>query len=68
MRHGSVILDVQEKIDGDVNDGCDWATGYAIKNDADLFVWDCDGLGVSLKRQVTDAFHGKKIDFAMFKG
>ncbi len=68
MRHGSVILNVQEKLDGDVNDGCDWATGYAIENNADLFVWDCDGLGVSLKRQVTDAFYGKKIDFVMFKG
>lgn len=68
FRHGSVVLDVQEKDDGDVNDGCDWATDYAIDHDADLFVWDCDGLGVTLKRQVGQAFNGKKIDFEMFKG
>ena len=67
-RHGSVIMDVCEKSDGDVNDGCDWATDYAIKVGADAFVWDGDGLGVSLKRQVAEAFQGKKIDYNMFKG
>lgn len=67
-RHGIVIKDVQEKVDGDVNDGCDWATEYAIQNNVDMFVWDCDGLGVSLKRQVNDALEGKKIEAVMFKG
>ncbi len=67
-RHGSVIVDVQEKDSGDVNDGCDWATDYAIQHGADIFTWDCDGLGVSLKRQVGDALFGKKIQAIMFKG
>ena len=39
-----------------------------IENDADLFIWDCDGMGVSLKRQVYEAFDGKKIDFRMYNG
>lgn len=68
LRHGSVILDVQEKTGLDVNDGCDWATSFAIEHGADLFTWDCDGLGVSLRRQVRDAFDGKKIEYDMFKG
>ena len=59
--HGSVVLDIQELITGDVNDGCDWATDYAINNNADLFVWDGDGLGVSLKRQVSEALDGKRL-------
>lgn len=67
-RHGNVILDVQEKESGDVNDGCDWATDYAISVGADLFTWDCDGMGISLKRQVADAFEGKKIEIRIFKG
>lgn len=67
-RHGSVILDVQEREIGDVNDGCDWATGYAIDKKADMFIWDCDGMGVSLKRQVSDAMAGKGINLVMFKG
>lgn len=68
MRHGSVFLAVKEKTTGDVNDGCDWATDFAIDNNADLFTWDCDGLGVTLRRQVSQAFEGKKIEFEMFKG
>lgn len=68
LRHGSVVLDVQEMATGDVNDGCDRATDNAIDSGADLFTWDCDGLGVTLRRQVSDALKGKRIDFEMFKG
>ena len=67
-RHGSVILDVQERDFGDVNDGCDWATDYAINVQVDVFVWDVGGMGVSLKRQVLDALEGKRIDPVMFNG
>lgn len=67
-RHGSVILDVLERKEGDVNEGCDWATSFAINKNADWFVWDCDGLGVSLKRQVTDALDGTRTGLVMFKG
>lgn len=67
-RHGSVVLDVQENKTGDANDGCDWALDYAIDKKVDLFSWDCDGMGVALKRQVTKAIDGKKIDYFMFKG
>ena len=67
-RHGSVIMDIQENDTGDANEGCDWALDYAIGNQADCFNWDCDGMGVSLKRQVSTALNGKKIDFTMFKG
>jgi len=33
-----------------------------------LFTWDCDGLGVSLNRQVSQAFNGIKTEVRMFKG
>lgn len=68
LRHGSVVLDVKEKATGDVNEGCDWALDLAINAQADQFVWDCDGMGVSLKRQVEKALAGKKIEAIMFKG
>lgn len=67
-RHGSVFLDIRESRFGDVNDGCDWATDFAINNRANQFTWDCDGLGVTLKRQVAQSLEGKGIDFQMFKG
>ena len=68
FRHGSVLLDLQEKIDGDINEGGDWATGLAINHNSDAFTWDCDGMGVGLNRQVNKAFNGKHTRLSMFKG
>ena len=39
---------------GDVSEGCDWATDYAIKKKAQEFIWDGDGMGIGLRRQVAD--------------
>lgn len=67
-RHGSLFKDVTEYRINDVNAGCDWATDYACAVDADYFIWDCDGLGVSLRRQVGEALGPKRIDYQEFKG
>lgn len=68
IRQGSVILDAQLRDFGEVNDGMDWALNKAIDANANLFVWDADGMGLGLKRQVADTLRGRKIDFAMFHG
>lgn len=68
LRHGSVILDVQEKTTGNVNEGCDWATGLAINARVDAYTWDCDGMGCALNAQVTKSFDGKHTRIAMFRG
>ncbi len=67
-RHGSVVLDVQEKSGLDVNEGCDWALDYAIERQADVYIWDCDGLGASLRRQTLDSIAGKKMEHVEFRG
>jgi phage terminase large subunit len=67
-RHGSVLVDLQEKIDGDIHEGGDWATGLALRHNVDAFTWDCDGMGVGLNRQVTREFEGKPTLISMFKG
>lgn len=67
-RHGSVILNVLEKKDGDVNQGSDWALGYAISNKVDHYTWDVGGMGVTLKRDVDKSLEGKKIQANMFNG
>jgi len=67
-RHGSILRTVKEKTKGEIDEGCDWATGLAIKNRADLFVWDGDGMGAGLKSQVKTAFNGKQINTEMFRG
>lgn len=68
LRHGSVFLDVRDKEDGDCNEGCDWALDMAVDARADHFVWDGDGMGAPLKRQVNEKLAGKKIEIVMFKG
>ena len=67
-RHGSVILDAQEKSGFDVNEGCDWAVDYAIEVQADVYIWDCDGLGAGIRRQTLEAITGKKMDHVEFRG
>ncbi len=67
-RHGSVLLDVIENENGDVNEGCDWAVDYALREGADTFGWDAGGMGVTLKRQVDHSLEGKRTDGVMFNG
>lgn len=68
IRHGSVITHVMEKTDGDINEGGDWATGLCNDLGIDSYTWDCDGMGVGLSRQTTEAFYQKSISITMFKG
>jgi phage terminase large subunit len=68
LRHGSIFLKIKEKRDGEIDEGCDWATDMAIKDGADWFIWDGDGMGAGLKRQVADAFRGTKVQTHMFRG
>jgi phage terminase large subunit len=67
-RHGSVVLDVQEKINGDITDGCKWATGLAVNHRVDSFTWDCDGMGVGLNGDIERVFRGKHTKLTQFKG
>lgn len=68
IRHGSVILDAQENDRDDVNDACDWALDITINNRCDVFRWDCDGLGLTLKRQVSQSLTNRSIRYEMFRG
>ena len=68
LRHGSIILRAEALDTGEIDEGCDWATGKAAKDDADWFVWDGDGMGAGLKRQISQAFEGTKTKFHMFRG
>lgn len=68
FRHGMLFKDVASMEHGDVNDGLDWATEYAINKGAQAFTWDCDGLGAALRRDVSENFKGQTIDQVIFKG
>lgn len=68
LRKGSVVLDICEKITGDVNEGMDWALRKAREAQADWFVWDCDGMGIALKRQVDAELESTKMHKHQFRG
>ena len=67
-RHGILIKDVLEEEHGDINEGADWAIDYAQSVRPDVFVWDCDGMGIGLRRQFTQAFNGKHTRLELFHG
>jgi len=68
MRQGSVVMDIQEMITGNVNEGAHWACGLANQHQVDAYTWDCDGLGAALAEQTSKAFESTGRQVAMFKG
>lgn len=68
VRKGMVYHYVGEIDAKDGNEACDKATEVAINNNSDLFVWDGDGMGALLRRQVSEAFTGIKCDLRMYRG
>ena len=68
LRHGSIIESVRSKDKGEIDEVCDWATGHATNDRTDWFVWDGDGMGTGLKRQVQTAFEDTKTQYHMFRG
>ena len=68
VRQGNIILDVQERDDLDVNQGCDWALAECVNQHCELFEWDVGGMGIALKRQVNNALASKNIDVHQFNG
>jgi phage terminase large subunit len=68
LRHGSIITKVLRKDSGEIDEVCDWATDEALRDGADWFVWDGDGMGTGLKGQIAKAFNGTRTKWHMFRG
>lgn len=66
--HGVVVKDVVANETGFIDTATDWATSYANDKRVDVFTWDADGMGMGLKRQIAQAFDGKKIIVEAFQG
>ena len=67
-RTGILYTDVDEIEAKDGNEACDLATARAIANNSDLFVWDADGMGALLRRQIGDSFKGIKCELRAYRG
>lgn len=68
LKHGSIIQKVKSKTKGSIDETCDWATDNARDDNADWFIWDEDGMGAGLKRQISDNFKGTKTKYHGFRG
>jgi phage terminase large subunit len=68
LRHGSIIKVVDELTRGEIDQGVDWAIGLTLKHQADWFIWDGDGMGAGLKRQVSNSLDGTRTQYFMFRG
>jgi len=68
FRHGVVFTRIEEKIDGDGNEGGHWAAGLAQIDGADYFTWDCDGMGALLNEQMANDFKQSNVNVVQFKG
>lgn len=66
--HGVVVKQVKSNNAGTVDTATDWACDFAHSIKPDSFTWDADGMGAGLKRQIMDAFKGKKIHVEAFHG
>jgi phage terminase large subunit len=68
IRHGIVVTKAAAMSDGDTNEGCDWAIAAAIAEGVTRFVWDADGLGNALTRQIGQELQPRGVPFAAFHG
>jgi phage terminase large subunit len=68
IRHGSIIEYVADKQTGEIDEVCDWATSISLQHGCDWFIWDGDGMGTGLKRQVSIALDGTRTQYQVFKG
>jgi len=67
-RKGSVFKQVMINEEDDINDSCDWSTDYARSVNADSYMWDSDGVGLALRRDIHKAFEGCRISLQAFNG
>ena len=67
-RFGNIFYDVGEIDQPDINSSADDAAILAKKYGSELFAWDCDGMGVGLKRQFTEWFGGSGVQLKQFRG
>ena len=65
---GSVVCDVRNSTAGLVDEATEWALSLTNKAKPDVFLWDADGIGLGLRRQISDSLGNKKILAVPFHG
>jgi phage terminase large subunit len=68
VRHGARILHLGLKHDGTAADGLDWALRYVDDHHADSFIYDQDGIGLGLAREVERSLGSRAVSIDGFRG
>jgi len=61
-------FEIDEIVSPDGNSACDEATSRAIASNADMFVYDEDGMGALLRRQIDTSLSGIKCEIRPYRG
>lgn len=67
-KRGNVLAEVEQRDAKDIDEACIWACSYAKEHGVDDFVWDCDGMGIGLKGQISQSLSPKGIGIHQYKG
>ncbi len=68
IRHGNVILDIDETTELDINQACRWSLEHARAKSADTYIYDASGVGLALKGEINAYFNGTHTKVEAFKG
>ena len=68
VRHGPVVLQLGLKDDGTASEGLDWAIQHCDDYSADAFIWDADGIGLGLAREVERQLGPRNVSIHQFHG
>jgi phage terminase large subunit len=68
VRHGAKVLHLGLKHDGNASDGLDWALRLVNDYHADSFVYDQDGIGLGLAREVERGLGSRNVSILGFRG
>ena len=68
IRHGAKVLELGLKHDGNVSDAFDWSLDYLDRFHCSNYVYDGDGLGLGLAREVERALGPRDIRHEGFRG
>lgn len=68
IRHGNIILDIDETTELDINQACNWSLDHARNKGVDSYIYDATGVGLGLRGQINDYFDGTHVNVEAFKG
>ena len=68
VRHGAQVLKLGLKADGTASDGLDWAIQHVDDYRADSFIYDADGVGLGLAREVERQLGPRSVTIHQFHG